>query len=383
MKLLEYQGRKLFEEYNIPVKRGDIAFTSAEAYEVHKKLGVDEVVIKAQVPVGGRGKAGGIKLSKSPEETKELTEKILSLTIKSIPVKKVLVAESLKIEKEMYISLTLDRKRAKVLLMAIREGGVEVEEIAREKPSAIYMDYIPVLRGPSDYQIRNVSFFLFPDNKELQKECAQIVRKLWKLFRECQASLVEINPLAIGNDGKLWAVDSKIILDDNAYFRYPPSVPERDLDYENIKELEAKESDLSYVKLDGKIGCCVNGAGLAMATMDTLKKFGGEPANFLDIGGSSSPEKVKAAMNILLSDENVKVVFFNIFGGITRCDDVAKGMVMAFEEIKPDVPIVVRLTGTNEEEGRKILEGSSLKGIHAAKTMDEGAQLACKLAEER
>jgi len=265
--------------------------------------------------------------------------------------------------------------------MAIREGGVEVEEIAKERPEAIYMDYIPILRGIAPYQLRNFSAFLFPDNKELQKEVQSILLKMWKLFRECDANLVEINPLALGPDGKLWAVDSKIILDDNAAFRYPEAVPERDMEYENMKEFEAKENGLSYVKLDGKVGCIVNGAGLAMATMDTLKKFGGEPANFLDIGGSSSPDKVKAAMRILLSDTNVKSVFFNIFGGITRCDDVANGLVSAFKELNPELPIVIRLTGTNEEEGRKILENSGLK-LYAAKTMDEGAKLAVEMAEK-
>ncbi len=380
MKLLEYQGRNLFKSYNIPVKPGDIAKTPEEAYEIHKKIG-GTVVIKAQVPVGGRGKAGGIKLSDNPEKTKELAQNILSLVIKSYPVKKVLVAEAAEIEKEMYLSLTLDRRTGKVLLMAIREGGVEVEEIAKERPEAIYMDYIPILRGIAPYQLRNFSAFLFPDNKELQKEVQSILLKMWKLFRECDANLVEINPLALGPDGKLWAVDSKIILDDNASFRFPEAVPERDMEYENMKEFEAKENGLSYVKLDGKVGCIVNGAGLAMATMDTLKKFGGEPANFLDIGGSSSPDKVKAAMRILLSDTNVKSVFFNIFGGITRCDDVANGLVSAFKELNPELPIVIRLTGTNEEEGRKILENSGLK-LYAAKTMDEGAKLAVEMAEK-
>ncbi|MEO0294587.1 MAG: ADP-forming succinate--CoA ligase subunit beta [candidate division WOR-3 bacterium] len=380
MKLLEYQGRILFEKYGIPVKKGDVAKTPEEAYEIHKKIG-GEVVIKAQVPVGGRGKAGGIKISDSPERTKELAEKILSLTIKSYPVKKVLVAESARIVKEMYVSLTLDRKSGKILLMAIREGGIEVEEIAKERPESIYTDFIPILRGISNYQLRSFSSFLFPDNINLRKEAESILLKIYKLFRECNANLVEINPLALCDDGKLWAIDSKIILDDNASYKYPEFVPERDMDYENLKEFEAKEHGLSYVKLNGKVGCVVNGAGLAMATMDTLKKFGGEPANFLDIGGSSSPEKVKAAIQILLSDANVKSVFLNIFGGITRCDDVANGLVSAFKELKPNVPIVIRLTGTNEEEGRKIIENSGLK-LFTAKSMDEGAKLAVEMAEK-
>ncbi len=380
MKLLEYQGRVLFERYQIPVKRGDIAKTPEEAYEIHKRIG-GTVIIKAQVPVGGRGKAGGIKLSSNPEKTKEIAKEILSLVIKSYPVKKVLVAEAVEIKREIYLSLTLDRKKAKVLLMAIKEGGVEVEEIARERPEAIYMDYIPILRGIAPYQLRNFSAFLFPDEKELQREVQSILLKMWKLFRECEATLLEINPLALSPDLKLWAVDSKIILDDNASFRYPDFVPQVDMDYENIKEFEAKEAELSYVKLDGKVGCIVNGAGLAMATMDTLKKFGGEPANFLDIGGSSSPDKVKAAMRILLSDTNVKSVFLNIFGGITRCDDVANGLLIAFKELNPRLPIVIRLTGTNEEEGRRILENSNLE-LYVAKTMDEGAKLAVEMAEK-
>ncbi|MEN3045175.1 MAG: ADP-forming succinate--CoA ligase subunit beta [Candidatus Hydrothermales bacterium] len=381
MKLLEYQGRLLFEKYNIPVKRGEVAYSPDEAFEIHKRLGLKEVVIKAQVPVGGRGKAGGIKISDSPEKTRKLTEEILSLTIKSIKVNKVLIAESVNIQKEMYVSLTLDRRTGKILLMAIREGGVEVEEIAKERPESIYTDYIPLMRGISAYQLRKFSDFLFPENKELKKESENILMNMFKLFRECYASLVEINPLGLCDDGKLWAIDSKIIIDDNALFKLPSFVPGRDMDYENIKEHEAKEHGLSYVKLEGKVGCVVNGAGLAMATMDTLKKFGGEPANFLDIGGSSSPEKVMAAMRILLSDANVKSVFLNIFGGITRCDDVAKGLVEAFKELNPKVPVVIRLTGTNEEEGRKIIESSGLN-LYTAKTMDEGAKLACEMAEK-
>lgn len=376
MKLLEYEGRLLFEKYGIPVKRGKVAETPEEAGEIFEEIG-KTVVIKAQVPVGGRGKAGGIKLANSKEEAIEKAKEILNIKIKGLPVKKVLVAEAAEIDKELYLSLTLDRRNGKILIMGIKEGGVEVEEIAREKPESIYTDYYDPLRGLAPYQARNLAMWMF-EEKEYQNRLIDLLYKMQRLFKECHASLVEINPLAISGN-ELIAIDSKIILDDNAYYKYRDIIGKRDLTYEDEKELLAKEADLSYVKLDGFIGCCVNGAGLAMATMDIIKKYGGEPANFLDIGGSSSPEKVKRAMEILLSDKNVKVVFFNIFGGITRCDDVAKGMVQALKEINCELPIVVRLTGTNEKEAREILR--ELPNLITVSTMAEGAQKAVSLVK--
>lgn len=376
MKLLEYEGRKLFEIYGIPVKKGDVAETPEKAGEIFEKIN-KKAIIKAQVPVGGRGKAGGIKIANSKEEAIEKAREILNLKIKGFPVKKVLVAESVEIDKELYLSLTLDRAKDKVLIMGLKEGGIEVEEIAKERPESIYMDYYEPLRGISPYQARNLAMWFF-EEKELQNQIIDILYKMAKLFKECHASLVEINPLAISGK-EIFAVDSKVILDDNAYDIYKEKIGEKDLTYEDEKELIAKSAGLSYVKLDGFIGCCVNGAGLAMATMDIIKKYGGEPANFLDIGGSSSPEKVKKAMELILSDKNVKVVFFNIFGGITRCDDVAKGMIEALKDIKCEIPIVVRLTGTNEEEAKKILKG--LPNLITVSSMAEGAKKAVELAK--
>ncbi|MEO0253309.1 MAG: ADP-forming succinate--CoA ligase subunit beta [candidate division WOR-3 bacterium] len=376
MKLLEYEGRKLFEKYGIPVKKGDVAETPEKAGEIFEKIG-KEVVIKAQVPVGGRGKAGGIKIANTKQEVIEKARQILNLKIKGLSVKKVLVAEAAQIDKELYISLTLDRESGKILIMAIKEGGVEVEEIAKERPESIYKDYYDPLRGIAPYQARNLAMWLFSE-KDLQKQIIDILYKMAKLFKECHASLVEINPLAVSGK-ELVAVDSKIIIDDNAYEEYINKIGEKDLTYENEKELEAKSAGLSYVKLDGNIGCCVNGAGLAMATMDLIKKYGGEPANFLDIGGSSSPEKVKKAMEIILSDKNVKVIFFNIFGGITRCDDVAKGLIEALKEIKCELPIVVRITGTNEEKGKEILK--QIPNLISVSSMTEGAKKAVELAK--
>ncbi len=376
MKLLEYEGRKLFEIYGIPVKKGDVAETPEKAGEIFEKIN-KKAIIKAQVPVGGRGKAGGIKIANSKEEAIEKAREILNLKIKGLPVKKVLVAESVEIDKELYLSLTLDRAKDKVLIMGLKEGGIEVEEIAKERPESIYMDYYEPLRGISPYQARNLAMWFF-EEKELQNQIIDILYKMAKLFKECHASLVEINPLAISGK-EIFAVDSKVILDDNAYDIYKEKIGEKDLTYEDEKELIAKSAGLSYVKLDGFIGCCVNGAGLAMATMDIIKKYGGEPANFLDIGGSSSPEKVKKAMELILSDKNVKVVFFNIFGGITRCDDVAKGMIEALKDIKCEIPIVVRLTGTNEEEAKKILKG--LPNLITVSSMAEGAKKAVELAK--
>ncbi len=374
MKLLEYEGRRLFEKYGIPVKKGKVAETPEEAGKIFEEIN-KTVVIKAQVPVGGRGKAGGIKLAKTKEEAIQKAKEILSLKIKGISVKKILVAEAAEINRELYLSLTLDRSKNKVLIMAIKEGGVEVEEIAKERPESIYTDYYDPLRGIAPYQLRNMATWMF-EEKEFQKKLVNLTYNMEKLFKECHASLLEINPLVISGN-ELIAVDSKVILDDNAYFKYQNIIEGKDLSYEDKKELVAKEYGLSYVKLDGLIGCCVNGAGLAMATMDIIKKYGGEPANFLDIGGSSSPEKVKKAMEILLSDKNVKVIFFNIFGGITRCDDVAKGMVEAFKEIKCDLPVVVRLTGTNENKAKEILK--ELPNLIPVSSMAEGAQKAVEL----
>ncbi len=377
MKLLEYASRQVFERYGIPVKPGKLAYTPEEAEQVARDL-EPPYVVKAQVPVGGRGKAGGIKLAQTPEEVREKAEKILNLTIKGVPVKKVFITTAVNIAKEYYVSVVIDRRNGTPVIMVSSEGGVDIEEVARTKPEAIHKLTVDPVWGLSDFQTRNLMFRLFKDKKKAI-QAAGILKKLYRAFTEIEAQLAEINPLVETQDGEIVAVDAKILLDDNALFRHPDLEKLRDMDYEEQTELEAKEADLSYVKLQGTIGCCVNGAGLAMATMDVIKHFGGEPANFLDIGGSSRPEKVLKAMEIIASDPNVKAIFFNIFGGITRCDDVANGLVEAFRQMEIKVPIVIRLTGTNEELAREILEQSGLPLV-TVKTMAEGAKKAIELA---
>ncbi len=379
MKILEYAAKELLLKYGLPVKKGKIARTPEEAREICEELG-GKCVIKAQVPVGGRGKAGGIKIANSPEEAFEKAKKILGMKIKGIEVKKVYVVEIAEFKKEIYAGIFLDRKSEKAVLMVSSEGGVEIEEVAKTNPDAIVKHYIDPRYGLLPYEAREVAFKLGIDNK-LAVKVAGCLYKMYKAFEGLNAQLVEVNPLVVETDGNLLCLDAKIILDDNAIFKNPDLLNYRDMDYEDPYEIEAKEKGLSFVKLDGNIGCAVNGAGLAMATMDIIKKYGGEPANFLDVGGSSNPDKMKNAINIILSDKNVKSIYVNIFGGITRCDDIAKGLISAFKELDINVPVVVRLTGTNEELGRKMLKESGLP-LHTAQTMREGAQLAIKLAGE-
>ncbi len=379
MKLLEYASKEVFRRFGLPVQEGKLAYTPEEARRVAETL-KPPYVVKAQVPVGGRGKAGGVKLAHTPEEVEEKARHILNLTIKGVPVKKVLVTEAADIAHEYYLGVVVDRRNNQPVIMVSAEGGVDIEEVARTKPEAIHKLAVDPIWGLSDFQARQLAFRLFQDKKKALK-AAGIIQKLYRAFQEVDAQLAEINPLVETPEGELLAVDAKIVVDDNALYRHPDLEQMRDMDYEEPKELEAKAADLSYVKLDGTIGCCVNGAGLAMATMDVIKHFGGEPANFLDIGGSSRPEKVIKAMEIITSDPNVKVIYFNIFGGITRCDDVARGLVEAFRTMEVKVPLVIRLTGTNEEEGRRILEESGIP-LHTARTMSEGAQKAVALAQQ-
>jgi len=378
MKLLEYASKEIFKKYGIPVAPFKVARTVDEVKEVVNELRFP-IVIKAQVPVGGRGKAGGIKLAQNENEAIENAKRILGMEIKGVPVKKVLVSEAVDIKEEYYMGIVLDRRERKSVVMVSKEGGVDIEEVAREKPESIHKLQIDPFMGLKSYKARELAFRLFAD-KELAKRFSSIIMKLYEAYVATEAQLAEINPLALDQEGNLWAVDAKIIVDDNALFRHKEIEAMRDLDYEDKKELEAKSGDLSYVKLDGEIGCCVNGAGLAMATMDLIKKRGGEPANFLDIGGSSSPEKVRKAVEIILSDKNVKTIFFNIFGGITRCDDVANGLIEVFKGMKIELPIVIRLTGTNEEIARKILEESGYS-FHTVRTMREGADKSVELAK--
>lgn len=376
MKLHEYQSKQIFAKYGIPIPRGRVAVTGEEARQIAKELG-DRVVIKSQVLVGGRGKAGGIRLAKSPEEASELATQILSLEIKGLPVRKVLVDEAADIQSEIYLGITNDRAARKPVIMASAAGGVDIEEVARQTPEKIVKVHIDPLLGLRDYQSRDLAAGIdLP--REHWKEFVAISRGLWQAYKECDATLAEINPLVITSERRLLALDGKMVLDDNALFRHLDLAEMRDLDVEAEAEIEARKYGLSFIKLDGQIGCMVNGAGLAMATMDIIKLYGGEPANFLDIGGGASAEKVAAALRILLQDPNVKAVLFNIFGGITRCDEVARGILAALEEVKPQVPMVVRLVGTNAEEGRQILVNAKM--ITAA-TLSEAAQKAVAAAQ--
>lgn len=376
MKLHEYQSKQIFARYGILIPRGRVAATAQEAYQIAEELG-GRVVIKSQVLVGGRGKAGGIRLANNPKEAEELATQILGMEIKGLPVRKVLVDEAARIEKEIYLGITNDRAARKPVMMASAAGGVDIEEVARETPEKIVRVHIDPLLGLKDYQARDIALGIdLP--REHWKAFVQIARGLWEVYVCCDANLAEINPLVITADGRLLAVDGKMVLDDNALYRHPDLAEMRDLDVEAQSEIEARKYGLSFIKLDGNIGCMVNGAGLAMTTMDIIKLFGGEPANFLDIGGGASADKVAAALRIILSDPNVKAVLFNVFGGITRGDEVARGILAALEEIKTNVPMVIRLVGTNAEEGRQILANANMI---TANTLAEAAQKAVAVAK--
>ena len=366
MKIHEYQAKEIFKKYGIPVPPGEVAFTPQEAKEIAAKIG-RPVMLKAQVHVGGRGKAGGIKPASSPDEALTVASQILGMNIKGLTVKKVLVTEQKEIISEAYFGVIVDRASKKPVLMASAAGGIDIEEVAAKTPEKIVKIQIDPLLGILPFQAREVAYQIYPESK-IASQVSNIVRQLYRAFFECGASLAEINPLVVTDANEVWALDAKIVLDDNDLEKHPDLQKLRDIDEEEKDELEAKNAGLSYVKMEGNIGCVVNGAGLAMATMDLVKHFGGEPANFLDVGGSSSPEKVIAALRIILRSSNVKAVLFNIFGGITRCDDIANGIVMAVRELKPSVPIVARLVGTNEEKARKILEEVNLM---TANSMEE------------
>ena len=376
MKIHEYQAKELFAAYDIPVKKQILCHTADEAVDAYSRLNVPLVVLKAQVLTGGRGKAGGIKLADSPEKVKANAEAILGIKIKDIPVDRILVTEAADIKKEYYMSIVVDRNTKSALLMLSSDGGIDIEEVAHSTPERIYKFQIDPLLGTPDFFTRKVAFSLFTDIK-LINQLSHIIKSLYKLMLETDASLAEINPLVLTPDDTLVAVDAKMTFDDNALYRHPQIAALFEPTEEEKKEKEAKSKSFSYVHLGGEIGCMVNGAGLAMATMDLIKRYRGKPANFLDIGGSSNSEKVVHAMKLLLQDSDVKVVLINIFGGITRCDDVANGLLKAFEQIDTDIPVVVRLTGTNEELGRALLKDSKL---YVANTMSEATRMAVNLA---
>ena len=381
MKLHEYQSKRIFARYGVPIPEGDVATTPEEARAIAERLG-GPVVIKSQVLVGGRGKAGGIKLAKTPDEAERLAAQILSMEIKGLPVRKVLVDRAADIRQEIYLGVVVDRAAARPVMMASSEGGVEIEEVARTNPEAIKKVHVDPFIGLRGYQTRYLAKGIGLD-PAFHRQFDRIAHGLYQAFVESDASLAEINPLVVtaNEDGSLslLAVDGKMVLDDNGLFRHPDLAEMRDVDEETPTEREAREAGLSYVQLEGEIGCMVNGAGLAMATMDIIKHFGGEPANFLDIGGGAKAERVATALRLILADPNVKAVLFNIFGGITRCDEVARGILTALEEVKPDVPMVARLVGTNEEEGRRLLEESGYSMITAT-TLAEAAQKAVEAA---
>ncbi|HHV87075.1 MAG TPA: ADP-forming succinate--CoA ligase subunit beta [Petrimonas sp.] len=376
MKIHEYQARELLASYGLPVDKAYICRNVEDAVRAYQELDTPLVVVKAQVHTGGRGKAGGVKLAKDEIELRQHVANILWMDIKGLIVDRVLIGKAVNIASEYYVSYVIDRKSKSTILMLSREGGMEIEEVAHNTPEKIYKIVIDPLIGVPDYLAREAAFKLFDDIK-LVREAATIFQKLYKLFVDTDASLAEINPLVLTDEGQIKAIDAKMTFDDNALYRHPKIAALFEPTEEEKKEQNAKSKGFSYVHLGGEIGCMVNGAGLAMATMDMIKLYGGEPANFLDIGGSSNPTKVIEAMKLLLSDKNVKVVLINIFGGITRCDDVAKGLLEAFSQIRTDIPIVIRLTGTNEKEGRALLKGTK---FHVAETMGEAGKIAVGLA---
>ena len=377
MKLHEYQSKRLFAVHGVPIPDGDVATTPQEARQIAEKLG-GPVVVKSQVLVGGRGKAGGIRLAKTPAEAEQVAADILALEIKGLPVRKVLIDEAADIQQEIYLGIVIDRANRRAVMMASSEGGVEIEEVARTNPDAIKKVMIDPFLGLQSYQTVALAKGIDLDTGYM-RAFNRVAQGLYQAFLAYDASLAEINPLVVTGDGALLAVDGKMLIDDNALFRHPDLAEMRDVDEETSAERSAREAGLSYVQLDGQIGCMVNGAGLAMATMDIIKHFGGAPANFLDIGGGAKAERVATALRLILADENVKAVLFYIFGGITRCDEVAKGILTAFEEVKPTVPLVARLVGTNEEEGRAILEQSGYHLI-TAQTLADAAQKAVAAA---
>jgi succinyl-CoA synthetase beta subunit len=371
----EYQAKEIFRKYGIPIPPGEVATTPEEAEAIARKFGTT-VVIKAQVHAGGRGKAGGVKLAKTPADAKTTAAQILKLTIKGLPVQKVLVTPAADIASEAYVGIIVDRASKRPVFMASPAGGIDIEEVAAKTPEKLLKHPIDPRYGLQAYEAMQLAFFLYSDMKQV-RAAAKILQQLYKAFFENGGSLAEINPLVTTPAGEVVALDAKMVIDDNELDRRPDIAALRDESAEDPSEVEARKANLTFIKLDGNVGCIVNGAGLAMATMDLVKYYGGEPANFLDIGGSSNPEKVVAALKIITSDRNVKAILFNIFGGITRTDDVANGIVTAIKQNPLKVPLVIRLTGTNEEIAVKILKEN---GLSAMTDMDEAVKKAVALA---
>jgi succinyl-CoA synthetase beta subunit len=388
MKIHEYQAKELLSRYGVAVPRGLVARSPEEAYHAAKELGTDVVVVKAQIHAGGRGKGGGVKLAKSAEEARELASKILGMNLvthqtgpEGREVRTLLIEEGLPIDKEFYLSIVLDRATGRTVFMASSAGGMDIEEVAASTPELILRETIDPSVGFRPFQARKLAFGLgIP--AQLVNQAAKFMQALYNAYEQTDASLVEINPFLLTKDGRLFALDAKITFDDNAMFRHTDFHALRDLNEEDPLEIEASKYDLNYIKLDGNIACMVNGAGLAMATMDIIKLAGGEPANFLDVGGGASQERVEAAFRILLADPNVRAVLINIFGGIVRTDMVARGVIEAAKSIGVQVPIVVRLEGTNVEEGRRLISESGMN-FTVAQGMKDAAEKVVALADQQ
>ena len=387
MNIHEYQGKEIFRAMGVAVPEGRVAFTAEEAVEKAKELNSDVYVVKAQIHAGGRGKAGGVKIAKSLSEVETYANELLGkqlVTHQTGPegkeVKRLYIEEGCDIQKEYYVGFVIDRATDRITLMASEEGGTEIEEVAAKTPEKIFKETIDPVIGLSPFQARRIAFNInIP--KESVNKAAKFLLSLYNVFVEKDCSIVEINPLVTTGDGDVLALDAKLNFDDNALFRHIDILELRDLEEEDPKEIQASKYDLSYIALDGDIGCMVNGAGLAMATMDTINHFGGTPANFLDVGGGATKEKVTEAFKIILGDDNVKGIFVNIFGGIMKCDVIAEGIVAAVKEVELTLPLVVRLEGTNVKRGKEILNESGL-AIEPAATMAEGAQQIVKLVKE-
>ncbi|KON89104.1 succinyl-CoA synthetase subunit beta [Sporosarcina globispora] len=379
MNIHEYQGKEVLRQYGVAVPNGKVAYTVEEAVEAAKELGTEVCVVKAQIHAGGRGKAGGVKVAKNLDEVRTYASEILGKTLvthqtgpEGKEVKRLLIEEGCDIKKEYYIGLVLDRATSRVVLMASEEGGTEIEEVAEQTPEKIFKEEIDPVLGLTAFQARRIAFNINIPS-ELVGQAVKFMMGLYRAYIDKDCSIAEINPLVVTGDGKVMALDAKLNFDSNALYRQKDIMALRDLEEEDPKEIEASKYDLSYISLDGNIGCMVNGAGLAMATMDIVKHYGGDPANFLDVGGGATAEKVTEAFKIILSDKNVKGIFVNIFGGIMKCDVIATGVVEAAKQVGLNVPLVVRLEGTNVELGKKILAESDID-IIAAESMADGAQ---------
>ncbi|MDW4298269.1 ADP-forming succinate--CoA ligase subunit beta [Staphylococcus saprophyticus] len=387
MNIHEYQGKAIFRSMGVAVPEGRVAYTAEEAVEKAKELDSKVYVVKAQIHAGGRGKAGGVKIAKSLSEVETYAKELLGKTLvthqtgpEGKEIKRLYIEEGCDIQKEYYVGFVIDRATDRVTLMASEEGGTEIEEVAAKTPEKIFKETIDPVVGLAPYQARGIAFNINIPKESINK-AAKFLVSLYNVFIEKDCSIVEINPLVTTGEGEVLALDAKVNFDDNALFKHKDIQELRDLEEEDPKETEASKYDLSYIALDGDIGCMVNGAGLAMATMDTINHFGGNPANFLDVGGGATKEKVTEAFKIILGDENVKGIFVNIFGGIMKCDIIAEGIVAAVKEVELTLPLVVRLEGTNVERGKEILKESGL-AIEPAATMAEGAQKIVKLVKE-